>query len=118
MIKNFAITFAAFALVGACAVGAAMLAGSGNVGLHAIEDDSPCPATTCTNGECHGFGDVPEPDGAHELMCPETGCASVECHAWSSLVGRYHQASDASLNVWILLPVLLAVGLVALVRKA
>ena len=34
-----------------------------------------------------------------------------------SLVGRYHQASDASLNVWILAPVVLVVALVLIVRK-
>ena len=40
----------------------------------------------------------------------------MECHAWDSLVGRYRQASDASLNVWILMPVALVVGLVLLVK--
>ena len=66
--------------------------------------------------ECHGFDAVPEPDGVHEMSCPEASCASVECHAWDSLVGRYRQASDASLNVWILMPVALVVGLVLLVK--
>ena len=55
---------------------------------------------------------MPEPDGVHEMSCPESSCSSVECHAWDSLVGRYRQASDASLNVWVLMPVALAVGLV------
>ena len=50
------------------------------------------------------------------MQCPEAGCASVECHAWDSLVGRYRQASDSSLNVWILMPVALVVGLVLLVK--
>ena len=59
---------------------------------------------------------MPGPDGAHEMRCPEASCASVECHAWDSLVGRYHQASDASLNVWVLMPVALAVGLVLVVK--
>ena len=48
---------------------------------------------------------------------PEAGCVSVECHAWEALTGRYHQASDASLNLWILMPVALVVALVALVKK-
>ena len=75
------------------------------------------PATGCANGACHGFDDVPEPDGVAEMTCPEAGCASVECHAWDSLTTRYHQASDASLNLWLLAPVALVVGLVLIVRK-
>lgn len=66
---------------------------------------------------CHGFDAVPESDGVHEMMCPEAGCASVECHGWDSLIGRYHQASDMSLNVWILMPVALVLGLWLLVRR-
>ncbi len=52
------------------------------------------------------------------MVCPEAGCASLECHAWDTLTGRYHQASDASLNLWILAPVVFVVGLVLLVKKA
>lgn len=77
-----------------------------------VAADSPCPATGCASGTCHGFGDVPGPDGITEMICPEASCASVECHAWDSLMGRYHQASDASLNLWILMPVVLVVVLV------
>ena len=51
------------------------------------------------------------------MMCPEAGCTSVECHGWDSLIGRYHQASDMSLNVWILMPVALVLGLWLLVRR-
>ena len=51
------------------------------------------------------------------MQCPEASCASVECHAWDSLATRYHQASDASLNVWVLMPVVLVVGLVVVVKK-
>ena len=50
-------------------------------------------------------------------MCPEAGCTSVKCHGWDSLIGRYHQASDMSLNVWILMPVALVLGLWLLVRR-
>mgnify|MGYP007093306136 CR=1 FL=1 len=78
--------------------------------------DSPCPAVGCASGECHGFGAVPEPDGINEMTCPEAGCASVECHAWDSLVSRYHQASDASLNLWIIMPTVLVLGIVLVVR--
>ncbi|MDO4291318.1 MAG: hypothetical protein Q4C41_08850 [Eggerthellaceae bacterium] len=83
-------------------------------GVRAIEPSSPCPATACASGACHGFADVPQPDGVHEMTCPEAGCASVECHAWESLVGRYHQASDASLNLWLLMPAALMAAVYAL----
>jgi hypothetical protein len=81
-----------------------------------ITTESACPATGCASGSCHGFDNVPEPDGVSEMVCPEAGCASVECHAWDTLTNRYHQASDASLNVWILMPVILVIGLVVLVK--
>lgn len=110
------LTFATFALVGICALaGGAVLSGADAL-PQAITVSSPCPATGCASGSCHGFDDVPEPDGIHEMICPETGCASVECHAWNTLRGGYRQASDASLNVWILMPVALVVVL-ALVMK-
>lgn len=48
--------------------------------------------------------------------CPAVGCASGECHAWDSLVSRYHQASDASLNLWIIMPTVLVLGIVLVVR--
>ena len=82
-----------------------------------IAPESACPATGCASGECHGFDDVPQPDGVHEMVCPEAGCSSVECHAWDSLMDRYHQASDASLNLWIIMPVVLVIALVLVVRK-
>lgn len=82
-----------------------------------IAADSPYPAVGCASGACHGFSAVPEPDGVHEMTCPEAGCASVECHAWESLTGRYHQASDASLNMWILVPTMLVLGLWLMARR-
>ena len=113
MVRRFLITLAAFAVVGAC-VFAVGIAADPATGIRAVEVDSPCPAVGCASGSCHGFDDVPEPD---EMACPEAGCASVECHAWDTLATRYHQASDASLNLWILAPVALVVGLVLIVRK-
>lgn len=82
--------------------------------VRSIEADSPCPVAGCASGACHGFGNVPVPDGVHEMACPEATCASVECHAWDSLIGRYHQASDASLNLWILTPVVLVAALMVM----
>lgn len=85
--------------------------------IQTIQADSPCPVTGCASGECHGFDNVPEPDGVTEMICPEAGCASVECHAWDTLTTRYHQASDASLNVWILMPVALVLVLMLVMKK-
>lgn len=82
-----------------------------------IEESSPCPVTGCASGSCHGFDDVPAPDGTHDMVCPETSCASLACHAWDTLTTRYHQASDASLNLWILMPVMLVVALIVVMRK-
>lgn len=101
-------------VVATAAVGFALAPSSA---IQPIAADSPCPAAGCASGTCHGFDAVPEPDGVHEMMCPEAGCASVECHGWDSLIGRYHQASDMSLNVWILMPVALVLGLWLLVRR-
>ena len=83
----------------------------------AIRPIAACPVVGCVSGSCHGFDDVPEPDGVHEMTCPEASCASVECHGWETLGSRYHQASDASLNLWILMPVVLVVALVGITRK-
>lgn len=113
LLRRFALTAGVFLLVGACVLGAGRLAEPAT-GVHALGEGALCPVAGCA-GECHGYGDVPEPDGAHEMTCPEAGCASVECHAWDTLQGRYHQASDASMNLWILAPVALVVALVALV---
>ena len=116
--KKLLITLAALALIGACVLGAGALAQPGTAPLPVpIAANSPCPATGCASGTCHGFDDVPEPDGIHEMTCPEAGCASVECHAWDTLLGRYHQASDASLNLWILMPVALVIALAFVIRK-
>jgi len=114
MIKKTILSLVAFLLVGACAFGAGSLI-EPDTAVRPIEAGSPCPAVGCASGECHGFDDVPEPDGVHEMTCPEASCADVECHAWDTLQGRYKQASDASMNIWILAPVALVVGLVVLV---
>ena len=110
MFKKLLVTLVAFLLAGA-GVLAAGAAAEPATGVRPIEADSPCPAVGCASGSCHGFDAVPEPDGRSEMRCPEAGCASVECHGWDTLTGRYHQASDMSLNLWILMPVTLVLGL-------
>ena len=117
MLRKTLITLTVFLLVG-IGVFAAGLVADTSVGLpQAITADSPCPATGCANGSCHGFDAVPLPDAASEMVCPEATCASTACHAWDSLTTRYYQPSDASLNLWILAPVALIIGLIVLVKK-
>ncbi len=89
--RKLLITLAVFVLAGGLVL-AAGIAAEPATGVHAVTVESPCPVTACANGACHGFDDVPEPDGVAEMTCPEAGCASVECHAWDSLTTRYHQA--------------------------
>ena len=114
--RKLLITLAVFALAGGLVL-AAGIAAEPATGVHAVTAESPCPVAGCASGVCHGFDDVPEPDGVHEMTCPEASCASVECHGWETLGSRYHQASDASLNLWILMPVVLVVALVGIARK-
>ena len=111
-------TVAVFLLAGACVVGVVALVQPDALSVRPTAVDSPCPVVGCASGECHGFDDVPEPDGVHEMTCPEASCASVECHGWETLSSRYHQASDASLNLWILAPTALVLVLWLLVRKS
>lgn len=117
MIPKFILTLAALLL--ACAgVFAAGAAANKTVSLpKPIEADSPCPAVGCASGSCHDYASVPEPDGNTQLACPETSCSSQECHAWETLANAYRQPSDMSLNLWILMPVVLVLGLVIVLKK-
>lgn len=117
MIKKSIITALIFLLVGLCVFGVGFVIDPSVGAPRAIVPDSPCPAVGCASGSCHGFDNVPQPDGLHEMACPEATCASVECHAWETLSTRYYQASDASLNLWVLAPVALVLVLVLVVRK-
>lgn len=116
MIRKTVIAIIVFALTAVCVFAAGGLANSQVSLPRQITVDSPCPATGCASGTCHGFDDVPEPDGINQMVCPETSsCSSVECHAWDTLRGSYRQASDASMNLWILFPAIIVTGLVTLV---
>lgn len=117
MLKRVFLTLIVFCVVGGCVVIVSVFAGDSVALPQLIVDDSPCPATKCSNGACHGFDNTPDPDGRSEMKCPEVTCSSVDCHAWDTLVKRYYQPSDLSLNLWILAPVVLVVALVFLVKK-
>ena len=113
--KKLILTFMIFALTGfiVCGVGFVLEPDSS---IQVLNEDSACPVVSCESGSCHGFDNVPQLDGSFEMTCPEAGCAASDCHAWDTLQGRYKQASDASLNLWILAPVVLVITLLALIR--
>ena len=118
MVKKLICVIAAFALAAACVFLAASVSSESVGAPQHIDAASPCPATGCAGGECHGYANVPGPDGVHEMVCPESTCASVECHAGETLVGGgYRSASDASLNLWVLGPVVFFGGLVLLLKR-
>ena len=118
MVKKLICVIAAFALAAACVFLAASVSSESVGAPRAVSADSPRPATGCAGGECHDYANVPGPDGVHEMVCPESTCASVECHVWETLVGGgYRSASNASLNLWVLGPVVFFGGLVLLLKR-
>ena len=118
MVKKLLCVVFAFSLASACVFAAAGVSSEGGGAPRAVSAASPCPATGCVSGECHDYANVPAPDGVHEMSCPESTCVSVECHAGETLVGGgYRSASDASLNLWVLGPVVFFGGLVLLLKR-
>lgn len=118
MSKKLICVVAAFALIAACVFGAVGALSTSVGAPQPIDESSACPATGCASGQCHDYASVPVPDGVHEMTCPESTCSSSECHAWETLVGGgYRGASDASLNLWVLGPVVFFGGLVLLLKR-
>lgn len=120
MMKKIVITVIAFVMVSMAVFIATTIAGR-SVGAtislpRPIEADSPCPATECANGSCHGYDNTPQPDGVSNMTCPASGCSSPQCHGWNALVNGWGRASDASLSLWILFPVLFVSALIAFVE--
>jgi hypothetical protein len=120
MTKKLIATFIVFAIIGAVVFGVGAIASPDAVALPGvITADSACPVAGCTqaDGACHASGVYPTPDGTTEMVCPHVkGCASTECHAFDR-ISEAGKPSDVSLNLWIIAPTLLALGLVALVRR-
>ena len=116
MAKKAAVILSVFLFVGLLTVVAASLPLSDAPQLQAVTLESPCPVAACSNGSCHSYDDVPDPDGVTSLACPESSCSSTECHAWDSLINR-SQASDISLNLWIILPALIVAAVVLVARR-
>jgi hypothetical protein len=110
-----------FLAVAAAVFGIGAAAAPAQVALpQAITASTPCPVAGCTqpDGACHAAAAPPEADGSFSMTCPKnTGCSDTVCHAQDRLVSHYNRPSDMSLNLWILAPVALAVGMVLLARK-
>ena len=120
MLKKTVITLLVFVLFGAVVFGVGALGRPGSaVFPEVIGPDSLCPVVGCAQTDgCHAASPPPEIDGTFEMLCPKIeGCAAIDCHASERLVSHYNKPSDSSMNLWILAPVVLVVGLVALVKK-
>jgi hypothetical protein len=118
------ITTLVFAFVGILAYAASWLGAPASVAApQIISAATPCPVAGCTqpDGKCHVLAsdpDAPTPDGSFEMACPRiSGCSSAECHAWERIASGHSKPSDISLNLWIIAPVALILGLVAMVRR-
>jgi hypothetical protein len=121
MPKKTLITLFVFLVLGVVIWGAGKLASPQSVALpQAITSEVVCPVAGCTqpDGACHAAAAAPEPDGSFSMVCPKiTSCSDTNCHAWDRLTTRYNKPIDASLNLWILTPVLLSVALVLVVLR-
>ncbi|MDR1422505.1 MAG: hypothetical protein LBI64_06555 [Coriobacteriales bacterium] len=122
MPKKLLISFLLFVVVGALVFATGRLASPAVALPEMIVETTPCPVATCVqpDGACHAAAPAPIPDGTFAMSCPRVeGCADTSCHAWERIeTSLRSQPSDISLNLWIIVPVLLCVGLVALVRKS
>ena len=117
MVKKILVSGIIFLTIGIFVIAAGVA--SANIELpQRILAESSCPVAGCSSNSCHDYDSVPVPDGQHEMRCPRRACASVECHAWDTLTTRYHQASDASMNLWIVAPVVFVLVLVAVMKRA
>ena len=70
--RKLLMTLAVFALAGGLVL-AAGKAVEPATGVQAVTAESPCPVAACASGACHGFDDVPEPDGVARDDVPRGG---------------------------------------------
>jgi len=117
MIRKSLISLLIFLVIGLLVFIAGSMANDSVSLPKAVSETSSCPAVGCISGSCHGYNNVPEPDGIHSMNCPKASCSSTSCHAWSTLLTTYNQPSDFSLNLWILAPIVIVVLLILIVRK-
>ncbi|MDR1422259.1 MAG: hypothetical protein LBI64_05275 [Coriobacteriales bacterium] len=119
MARRLILTVIVFLLVGVVVFAVTRLGGGDVVALpQRIAVDTTCPVAGCMqpDGACHAAGPYPTPDGNFLMNCPRVvGCTDTNCHAWDRIEGMRSKPSEASMNLWILAPVLLVVALVAMV---
>lgn len=85
-----------------------------------ISPSTPCPVVGCTQpeGACHAAAAAPVPDGSFAMTCPKVqGCSDTNCHGWEKIGSSSSMPQDMSMNLWIVTPVVIVLGLVLLVRK-
>ncbi|MDR1014915.1 MAG: hypothetical protein LBL86_08085 [Coriobacteriales bacterium] len=121
MPKKLLVTFVLFVLLGILTFLAGWASDKETVALpQTIRAETPCPVAGCTqpDASCHAAGPAPVPNGTLTMECPRVkGCSETDCHAWSRIETTRSKPSDASMNLWILAPVVLVLVLVAMVRK-
>lgn len=120
MPKKLLITFMAFAFVGILVFLVGWAGATQEVALpQRITPEVLCPVAGCAQREeCHAAAKPPFPDGTFEMICPRVrSCSDTDCHAWDRIEATRSKPSDASMNLWILAPVILVVTLVVIVRK-
>ncbi|MDR1422539.1 MAG: hypothetical protein LBI64_06730 [Coriobacteriales bacterium] len=121
MPKKFILTLVVFVAVGALVFVTSWAFNTQGIALPApITEETLCPVAGCTQPDkgCHAAQAAPEPDGSFTMICPRVkGCADSTCHAWERIDAPRSKPSDASMNLWILAPVILVLGLMGLTRK-
>jgi hypothetical protein len=119
MVKGIIATCVVFIVIGFAVFGMAWAGSGQTVSLpEPITAETPCPVVGCLqpDGACHAAAPAPEPDGTFLMTCPKISCSESSCHAWDR-VAVSSKPSDASLNLWIIAPVALVLGLVILVKR-
>jgi hypothetical protein len=121
MPKKLVLMLATFAIAGVLVFVIGWASNSQSVALpQRITEETPCPVAGCLqpDGACHTASAPPAPDGSFAMTCPRIeGCSDVQCHAWDRIEATRSKPSDASMNLWILAPVVFVLGLVIIVRK-
>jgi hypothetical protein len=111
-----------FCLLGLSVFAAATFAAPGQVAApEPISPGTPCPVLGCTqpDGACHAAAAPPVPDGSFTMTCPKVqGCSDTNCHGWEKIGSRSSMPQDMSMNLWIVTPVVIVLGLVLLVRRS
>lgn len=86
--KKIIASLAVFLVAAVVVVGAVGMTRPDVLAVRPVTAEAPCPVVGCASGACHGFDDVPEPDGVTEMTCPRRGASR-----WSATPGRRSRAA-------------------------